>query len=139
MLSANERWLLATITGPVCGTLSRPSTCGRHTAFATGGSIVELLEKLAELGCTGASVACTHGLFVGKAVDRLRGHPMITEVVTTDTVPPPVDWPELKIRSVAELFAEAINRVHAGESISSLFDGVDPTLGPPQPKLPFPT
>jgi ribose-phosphate pyrophosphokinase len=28
--------------------------------------------------------------------------------------------------------------VHAGESISSLFDGVDPTLGPPQPRLPFP-
>jgi ribose-phosphate pyrophosphokinase len=105
--------------------------------IATGGSIVELLDKLADLGCRSASVACTHGLFVGKAVDRLRNHPMITEVVTTDTVPPPEDWPELTIRSVAELFAEAISRVHAGESVSSLFDGVDPTLGPPQPKLPF--
>jgi ribose-phosphate pyrophosphokinase len=105
--------------------------------IATGGSIVELLDKLAELGCTGASVSCTHGLFVGKAVDRLRHHPMITEVVTTDTVPAPSEWPELKVRSVAELFAEAISRVHAGESVSSLFDGVDPTLGPPQPKLPF--
>ena len=107
--------------------------------IATGGSIVELLDKLAELGCTGASVACTHGLFVGKAVERLRDHPFIREVVTTDTVPAPYDWPELKVRSVAELFAEAISRVHAGESVSSLFDGVDPTLGPPQPKLPFPT
>jgi ribose-phosphate pyrophosphokinase len=105
--------------------------------IATGGSIVELLDKLADLGCRSASVACTHGLFVGKAVDRLRNHPMITEVVTTDTVPPPTDWPELTISSVAELFAEAISRVHAGESVSSLFDGVDPTLGPPQPKLPF--
>jgi ribose-phosphate pyrophosphokinase len=27
--------------------------------------------------------------------------------------------------------------VHAGESVSSLFDGVDPSLGPPQPRLPF--
>jgi ribose-phosphate pyrophosphokinase len=105
--------------------------------IATGGSIVELLDKLADLGCRSASVACTHGLFVGKAVDRLRNHPMITEVVTTDTVPPPDDWPELTISSVAELFAEAISRVHAGESVSSLFDGVDPTLEPPQPKLPF--
>jgi ribose-phosphate pyrophosphokinase len=105
--------------------------------IATGGSIVELLDKLGDLGCTDASVACTHGLFVGKAVDRLRNHPNITEVVTTDTVPPPEHWPELKISSVAELFAEAISRVHAGESVSSLFDGVDPTLGPPQPKLPF--
>lgn len=115
---------------------------GRHAIvlddeIATGGSIIELLDKLEALGCTGASVACTHGLFVGKAVDRLRGHAMISEVVTTDTVPAPLDWPELKVRSVAELFAEAISRVHAGESVSSLFDGVDPTLGPPQPKLPF--
>ena len=105
--------------------------------IATGGSIVELLDRLAALGCTEASVACTHGLFVGKAVDRLRDHPMIREVVTTDTVPRPSGWPELQVRSVSELFAEAISRVHAGESVSSLFDGVDPTLGPPQPKLPF--
>ncbi len=104
--------------------------------IATGGSIVELLDKLGELGCTDAKVATTHGLFVGKAVSRLSGHPMISEVVTTDTVPP-ADWPELKVLSVAGLFAEAIGRVHAGESISSLFDGVDPTLGPPQPRLPF--
>ncbi len=104
--------------------------------IATGGSIVELLDKLGELGCTDAKVATTHGLFVGKAVSRLSGHPMISEVVTTDTVPP-ADWPALKVLSVAGLFAEAIGRVHAGESISSLFDGVDPTLGPPQPRLPF--
>lgn len=105
--------------------------------IATGGSIVELLEKLESLGCTEASVATTHGLFVGKAVERLRNHPMVSEVVTTDTVPAPDDWPELKVRSVADLFAEAISRVHAGESVSSLFDGVDPTLGPPQPRLPL--
>ena len=105
--------------------------------IATGGSIVELLDKLQELGCTGASVACTHGLFVGKAVDRLRDHPFIEEVVTTDKVPPS-DWPELQVLSTSVLFADAISRVHAGESISSMFDGVDPTLGPPQPRLPFP-
>jgi len=103
--------------------------------IATGGSIVELLDRLRDEGCTSAAVACTHGLFVGKAVERLSDHPMITEVVTTDTVPPRSDWPELRIRSVAGLFAEAIARVHAGESVSSLFDGVDPTLGPPQRKL----
>ena len=36
---------------------------------------------------------------------------------------------------LAATVAEAIARVHAGESVSSLFDGVDPTLGPPQRKL----
>ena len=103
--------------------------------IATGGSIVELLERLREQGCEQAAVACTHGLFVGKAVERLRGHPMISEVVTTDTVPPHPEWPELRVRSVAGLFAQAIERIHAGESVSSLFDGVDPSLGPPQPRL----
>jgi ribose-phosphate pyrophosphokinase len=105
--------------------------------IATGGSIVELMNKLAEDGCSEASVACTHGLFTGSAVERLRFHPSITEVVTTDTVPPPLDWPELQVRSVAGLFAEAIARIHAGESVSSLFDGVDPSHAPPQPKLPL--
>ena len=105
--------------------------------IATGGSIVELLDRLKDVGCTEASVACTHGLFAGRAVERLRDHPMISEVVTTDTVPPPQGWPELRIRSVAELFAEAISRIHQGKSVSSLFEGVDPTHAPPQPRLPF--
>jgi ribose-phosphate pyrophosphokinase len=103
--------------------------------IATGGSIVELLERLADRGCTQADVACTHGLFVGKAVDRLGDHPMIREVVTTDTVPAPARWPELRVRSVAQLFAEAIKRIHAGESVSSLFNGVDPTHAPPEATL----
>lgn len=131
---ADDRVVIDAIVGDVAG----KRALILDDEIATGGSILELLDKLEELGCTGTSVACTHGLFVGKAVERLRGHPMISEVVTTDTVPEPSGWPELQVRSVAELFAEAISRVHAGESVSSLFDGVDPTLGPPQPKLPFP-
>src|SRR6478609_702323 len=105
--------------------------------IATAGSIIELLDKLKDLGCVDAAVACTHGLFVGKAVERLSSHPAISEVVTTDTVPGPGGWGDLKVRSVAGLFAEAISRVHAGESVSSLFDGVDPAHGPPHPTLPF--
>jgi ribose-phosphate pyrophosphokinase len=132
---ADDRVVIDAVVGDVAGRRA----IVLDDEIATGGSIVELLDKLADLGCSEASVACTHGLFVGKAVDRLRHHPMISEVVTTDTVPAPADWPELRVRSVAELFAEAISRVHAGESVSSLFDGVDPTLGPPQPRLPFET
>ena len=126
---ADDRVVIDSIVGDVEG----KRAIVLDDEIATGGSIVELLDRLADQGCTGAAVACTHGLFVGKAVDRLRHHPMITEVVTTDTVPPPLDWPELKVRSVAGLFAEAIARVHAGESVSSLFDGVDPQFGHPRP------
>src|SRR5882757_8427065 len=105
--------------------------------IATGGSIIELLDRLKDLGCTQAAVATTHGLFAGKAVERLRSHPSITEVISTDTVPRPDGFPELQVSSVSGLFAEAIKRIHDGESVSSLFDGVDPTHAPPQPKLPF--
>jgi ribose-phosphate pyrophosphokinase len=128
---ADDRVVIDSIVGDVKG----KRAIVLDDEIATGGSIVELLDRLADQGCTGAAVACTHGLFVGKAVDRLREHPMITEVVTTDTVPAPSHWPELKVRSVAGLFAEAIARCHAGESVSSLFDGVDPQFAPPQAKL----
>src|SRR6476619_4489441 len=123
---ADDRVVIDAIVGEVAG----KRAIVLDDEIATGGSIVELLDRLRDEGCTSAAVACTHGLFVGKAVERLSDHPMITEVITTDTVPPRPDWPQLRIRSVAALFAEAIARVHAGESVSSLFDGVDPTLGP---------
>ncbi|MET1133645.1 MAG: ribose-phosphate pyrophosphokinase [Aeromicrobium sp.] len=130
---ADDKVVIDTIVGDVAG----KRAIVLDDEIATGGSIIELMDKLAEAGVTEASVACTHGLFAGKAVERLRSHPAITEVVTTDTVPAPADWPELKVRSVAPLFAEAIARLHAGESVSSLFDGVDPAHAPPQPKLPL--
>lgn len=103
--------------------------------IATGGSIIELLDRLADVGVTEAAVACTHGLFSGNAVERLRNHPMVSQIVTTDTVPAPGRWPELQVRTVSGLFAEAIKRIHGGESVSILFDGVDPTHAPPQGSL----
>jgi ribose-phosphate pyrophosphokinase len=128
---ADDRVVIDAIVGDVTGRRA----IVLDDEIATGGSILELLERLDSLGCTGADVACTHGLFAGKAVERLRGHRMLGEVVTTDTVPAPGHWPELRVRSVAQLFAEAIKRIHMGESVSSLFDGVDPTLSPPQATL----
>jgi ribose-phosphate pyrophosphokinase len=130
---ADDRVVIDAIVGDVAG---RPAIV-LDDEIATGGSIVELLDKLESLGCTGASVACTHGLFVGKAVERLRDHPFVREVVTTDTVPAPRGWPELEVRSIAGLFAEAIKRIHEGESVSSLFDGVDPTHAPPRQRSLF--
>ncbi len=100
--------------------------------IATGGSMVELISRLRDFGCPEASVACTHGLFAGKAVEKLRAMEMITEVVTTDTVPAPANWPELEVRSVAGLFAEAIDRIHNGRSVSKMFRGVDPAYAPPR-------
>lgn len=130
---ADDRVVIDAIVGDVAG----KRAIVLDDEIATGGSILELCERLHDEGCPEISVACTHGLFSGKAVERLRGHPLVGEFVTTDTVPAPVDWPELRVRSVAPLFAAAIQRSHDGESVSSLFDGVDPAYAPPQPKLPF--
>lgn len=131
---ADDRVVIDAIVGDVRG----KKAIILDDEIATGGSIVELLDRLAEQDVPSAAVACTHGLFAGKALPRLSDHPMVREIVTTDTVPQsPEDWPLLTVRSVAPLFAEAITRIHGGESISSLFDGVDPTHGPPQPQLPF--
>ncbi|HPF81706.1 ribose-phosphate diphosphokinase [Nostocoides australiense] len=130
--TADDKVVIDMIVGDVAG----KKAIVLDDEIATGGSIVELMDRLKDFGCTEAAVACTHGLFTGQAVERLANHPMITEMVTTDTVPRPhQSWEALQVRSVAGLFAEAIGRIHAGESISSLFDGVDPTHAPPQATL----
>ena len=91
--------------------------------IANGGTIIEVLQKLRERHVKRIVVACTHGLFTGNAVARLGAQTDIDEIVTTDTVPIPVDkrLPNMTILSVAPLLAEAIHRIHVGESVSGLF------------------
>ena len=48
--------------------------------------------------------------------------------MTTNSVPPNEDVERLTVLSVAPLFAEAIRRIHIGESISTLFSS-EPTYG----------
>jgi ribose-phosphate pyrophosphokinase len=91
--------------------------------IANGGSMLKLLELLRRQGCTRFSLACTHGLFTRNAVQRLASQEDVTEIVSTNTVPivPEKYHEKLKVLSIAPLFAEAIKRIHLGESISSLF------------------
>ncbi len=91
--------------------------------IATAGSIIELLRKLRADGVREISLACTHGLYTGPAIERLKQEPGIAEIVATNTVPLPDDkrLPNMVSRSVAPLFAEAVKRIHFGESVSSLF------------------
>jgi ribose-phosphate pyrophosphokinase len=93
--------------------------------IANAGSILKLLERLRERRVRRISLACTHGLFTGKAIQRLGSQDDIDEIVITNTVPlaPEKELPTMRVRSVASLFAEAIRRIHLGESVSSLFDG----------------
>jgi ribose-phosphate pyrophosphokinase len=124
---ADDRVVIDSIVGDVAG----KRAIVLDDEIATGGSIVEIVNRLADFGCDEASVACTHGLFTGRAVERLTSNPHITEVVATNTVPHPEGFPGLTQLSVAGLFAEAISRIHHGRSVSRLFNNVDPSYAPP--------
>lgn len=89
--------------------------------IATAGSMVTLIEKISEYDVASLRVACTHGLFTGKAAERLNAVECIQEIVTTNTVPASDAVERLTVLSVAPLFAETIRRIHSGESVSSLF------------------
>ncbi|MBI5832169.1 MAG: ribose-phosphate pyrophosphokinase [Armatimonadetes bacterium] len=67
-------------------------------------------------------IAVTHALFTSDAIQRLD-RPEISQIIITDTVPLPPDKQIDRITtlSVAPLMAEAIRRVHEGESLSELF------------------
>lgn len=94
--------------------------------IANGGTVVEMLRLLRERHVGRITVACTHGLFTGSAIERLAAQPDVDEVVTTNTVPlapaKSAALPRLRVLSVAPLLAQAIQRIHDGESISRLFD-----------------
>jgi ribose-phosphate pyrophosphokinase len=92
--------------------------------IATGGTIIETLDVLRQRGVRRISIACTHGLFTGPAIERLRAQTDVDEIVTTNTVPiaPEKRLPNMTVLSIAPLLAEAIRRTHNGESISTMFD-----------------
>jgi ribose-phosphate pyrophosphokinase len=92
--------------------------------ISTGGSIVEICKLLAKNGVQEIIPICTHGVFSGNALERIGQIPQISEVVTTDTVPPhaPEKLPyQLTIIPVAQLFGEAIWRNYTRQSIGGLF------------------
>jgi ribose-phosphate pyrophosphokinase len=91
--------------------------------IAKGSTVFELLERLREQKVRSIRVACTHGLFAANAVQRLSAEDDILEIVSTNTVPIPVGnrTDKLTVLSVAPAIAEAMRRIHNGESVSALF------------------
>ena len=89
--------------------------------IARGTTMFELLDRLRDQGARSIAVACTHGLFIDSALEKLAATD-VTEIVCTNSVPMPAAHPKLSVLSVAPALAEAMNRIHNGESVSSLFD-----------------
>jgi ribose-phosphate pyrophosphokinase len=91
--------------------------------IARGTTVVELLAHLREHDVRSVRIACTHGLFCDGALERIAAVPEVREIVCTNTVPVHgrVHRDKLTVLSVASELAEAIRRIHEGESVSALF------------------
>ena len=116
---SDEKVIISAIIGDVAGR----DVIVLDDEIARGTTIFELLDRLAEQRARSVAVACTHGLFADGALDKLAATD-VTEIVCTNSVPvPPAgEQPKLTVLSVAPALAEAISRIHNGESVSSLFD-----------------
>jgi ribose-phosphate pyrophosphokinase len=89
--------------------------------IATGGTICEAARFLMDKGALSCSVAATHGVLAGPAIERINNS-VFENVVVTDTIPMGNKRSDkIHVISVASLFARAIRRIHDGDSVSDLF------------------
>jgi ribose-phosphate pyrophosphokinase len=91
--------------------------------IARGTTIIELLDRLRDRDARSVRIACTHGLFSDGALKRIAAQPLVREIVCTNTLPADenAEGTGLHVISVASALAEAIRRIHEGESVSALF------------------
>jgi ribose-phosphate pyrophosphokinase len=117
---ADDKVSISSIIGDVAG----KDVIVLDDEIARGSTVVELVVRLHEQGVNSIRVACTHGLFADGVIKRIGDLPGVTEIVCTDTVPiaPQKRTPKLTVLSIAPAMAEAIRRIHDGESVSALFD-----------------
>ncbi|NET00405.1 MAG: ribose-phosphate pyrophosphokinase [Sphaerospermopsis sp. SIO1G1] len=88
----------------------------------TGGTITEGAKLLREEGASQVYACATHAVFSPPSIERLSSG-VFEEVIVTNTIPIPEEhyFPQLVVRSVANLLGEAIWRIHEDSSLSSLF------------------
>ena len=89
----------------------------------TAGTLCSASTALKKQGAQKVVAYCTHPVLSGKAVENIANSEL-DELVVTDTIPLSKEAAKLmKIRqlSLAEMLAETIRRIAAGESVSSMY------------------
>jgi ribose-phosphate pyrophosphokinase len=89
----------------------------------TAGTLTQAANALVDKGASKVFAYATHAVLSGPAVERIQKSP-IEEVIVTDSIPlsqAAGTCHKIETLSCAKLFAEAIKRIHSGESLSSLF------------------
>ena len=90
--------------------------------ISTGGTLAATARTLAKAGVERMIVGATHGVLCGSAPANLAASEVERFVVTnTVHIDASKQLAQLKIISVAPLMAEAIKRIHTGESVGALF------------------
>ena len=95
--------------------------------ISTGTTLLRAAQACRKLGARKVFAAATHGIFVGDS-NRVLAEPAVDEILVTNTVPPFRLDPKLleekvRVLDAAELFAEAITRIHGGGSLVELLEG----------------
>jgi ribose-phosphate pyrophosphokinase len=89
----------------------------------TAGTLIKGVEALLEQGATSVAACATHAVLSGPAVKRISGSPLL-ELVVTNSIPHACHadaCKKIRTLSVAPLLARAIESIHQGGSISTLF------------------
>lgn len=90
----------------------------------TGGTLAKAADALLENGASKVVACCTHPVFSGSALEKLK-QSRLSQVIVSDTIyherlPKDEGW--LVQLSVASIIGEAIRRIHDESSVSSLFE-----------------
>jgi ribose-phosphate pyrophosphokinase len=89
----------------------------------TAGTLVKAAEVLKDRGAKSVYAYCTHAVFSGPAIERIKAS-ALDEVVITNTIPlneAAKSTAKIRQLSTAFLFAETIRRITDGDSVTSLF------------------
>jgi ribose-phosphate pyrophosphokinase len=89
----------------------------------TAGTLVNGVEALLAQGAAGVSACATHAVLSGPAVERICGSEL-KELVVANSIPlkPQAQaCGKIRVLSVAPLLARAIQSIHEGGSVSTLF------------------
>ncbi|MTI86824.1 MAG: ribose-phosphate pyrophosphokinase [Balneolaceae bacterium] len=87
----------------------------------TAGTLTNAASALKDRGALNIIATCTHPILSGPAFQRIEDSP-IDELLVTDTVSLRQPSDKIKVLSIANIFAEAIQRIHTNDTISALFD-----------------
>jgi len=85
----------------------------------TAGTMVKAAAALKKKGATSVMACATHAVLSGKAYDNLDKGELDELIVSNSLVSKP--HPNVKVLTVAPLFAEVIRRVYHNESVNGLF------------------